>query len=410
MTKLGLVLSGGGAKGAYEVGVCKALKKLGKKPDIVTGTSIGAINGMFVVQKEINLLAHIWKNIDFSVVYEESSFAKCPDDNLIEIYKEYAKAFITEGGINVTKLEKLLAKYFNPRKFYNSKIDYGLVTYNLSKHKPEIFIKKDMSQDRVKDYIMASASCFPAFKPKKIDNNLYIDGGYYDNFPINLAIELGADEIIAVDLRAVGFKRKTENKGIPITVIAPKNKIVSFLVFDKKQSRKAIKFGYNDTLKKFGKLDGNYFSFKKGQLSKNYQKYREKMLVNMKFFLKGNDNLIIDKILKTPFIKNLMHNKLTYKNFNGIVENAGKIFQLEESKVYFINYYNYLLLKHIKNVSPFTINDIDIKNIDKFLPKEKIVKMFLNYIMADDVNSVLKYVPLFLSEFLIAIYIYTIKK
>ena len=51
--KLGLVLSGGGSKGAYEIGACMALHKLGKKPDIVTGTSIGAINGLFVVQKNI---------------------------------------------------------------------------------------------------------------------------------------------------------------------------------------------------------------------------------------------------------------------------------------------------------------------------------------------------------------------
>ena len=53
MTKLGLVLSGGGAKGAYEVGVYKALKKLHKKINVVTGTSIGAINAMFVTQNDL---------------------------------------------------------------------------------------------------------------------------------------------------------------------------------------------------------------------------------------------------------------------------------------------------------------------------------------------------------------------
>ena len=52
MSKLGLVLSGGGSKGAYEIGVYKALKKLHKNIDIVTGTSIGAINGLFIVQKD----------------------------------------------------------------------------------------------------------------------------------------------------------------------------------------------------------------------------------------------------------------------------------------------------------------------------------------------------------------------
>ena len=50
--KLGLVLSGGGSKGAYEIGVYKALKKLGKKPNIITGTSVGALNGVLLVQND----------------------------------------------------------------------------------------------------------------------------------------------------------------------------------------------------------------------------------------------------------------------------------------------------------------------------------------------------------------------
>ena len=69
---------------------------------------------------------------------------------------------------------------------------------------------------------MASASCFPKKKKKEINNQNYIDGGYYDNLPINLAIELGADEIIAVDLKAPGIKRKPTKK-IPTITIKPKS-------------------------------------------------------------------------------------------------------------------------------------------------------------------------------------------
>ena len=413
MTKLGLVLSGGGAKGAYEIGVCRALKSLGKKPDIVTGTSIGAINGVFVVQKNLNAAIRVWKNINFSTIYNEDSFEACSDDSIIDIYKEYAKTFINEGGMDVSKLEKIVDKYFKAYKFYNSPIDYGIVTYNLSRHRPEMLIKKDLSKEKVKDYVIASASCYPAFKPKKIDNDLYIDGGYYDNFPINLAIQMGAEEIIGVDLRAVGFKRKIENKGIPITVISPKNKIVSFLVFDKNQSREAIKFGYNDTLKKFGKLDGDYFTFKKGNLVKNYKRYNEKMTNNIKEVFNDVDNLLINKLLETPIIKNLMHNKLSYKSFNKIIEDAGKTFNLKESKIYNINFYNYTLLNLVRKTSPFTINDIrdniKSKSILNIIDRRRVVRLFLDSIIKEEIDSVFKFIPLFLSEFFIAVYIFTLK-
>ena len=408
MTKLGLVLSGGGAKGAYEIGVCKALKRLGKCPDIVTGTSIGAINGLFVVQKSLRSAIKVWKNINFSVIYDEDKFSVCTDDAIIDIYKEYAKTFINEGGMDVFKLEKIIDKYFKANKFYRSPIDYGLITYNLSKHKPKIMTKKELSKDNIKDYVIASASCYPAFKPKKIDNDLYIDGGYYDNFPITLALKMGADEIIGVDLRAVGFKRKVQNKSVPITIISPKNKIVSFLVFDKKQSREAIKFGYNDTLKKFGKLDGNYFTFKKGHLVNNFNRYHKLMISTLKDNLNNISNVLINKIIDSPVIKNLMHDKLTYKKFNKILEDAGKIFNLKESKVYHIKSYNHLLLKKISETSTYKTKEVTNQNILNVIDKKKMVKLFFNAFLETDVNRVLKFVPLCLDEFLIAMYIYVL--
>ena len=75
-----LVLSGGGAKGAYEIGVWKALRKLNIKIDIVTGTSIGAINGAFVVQNKYYRAKRIWlsKDINKFFVIELCVFLKDP--------------------------------------------------------------------------------------------------------------------------------------------------------------------------------------------------------------------------------------------------------------------------------------------------------------------------------------------
>lgn len=208
MTKLGLVLSGGGSKGAYQIGVYRALRKLGKRPEIVTGTSIGAVNGLLIVQGDLYKAAKLWKNMSFSTVYDEESFHVCENPDIAEIYSQYVKSFISEGGMDVTKLMAIFDQLYEPRNFFDSPIDYGLVTYNYSQNKPVMMTKKDLKPETVKDYVVASASCYPAFKPYKIGDEIYIDGGYYDNLPINLAIDLGAEEVVAVDLKAVGFKRE----------------------------------------------------------------------------------------------------------------------------------------------------------------------------------------------------------
>lgn len=69
--KRGLVLAGGGSKGAYQAGCIKALKELGYDFDLVTGTSIGALNGLLVVQEDYNTLYRLWDEITISEVLED---------------------------------------------------------------------------------------------------------------------------------------------------------------------------------------------------------------------------------------------------------------------------------------------------------------------------------------------------
>lgn len=411
MAKLGLVLSGGGAKGAYEIGVYLALKKLHKKIDIVTGTSIGAINGMFVTQKDLRGALKLWKNISFKTIYDEEEFPAKEDEKLSKIYMQYAKGFINEGGLDIYKMKDIFDKYFKPHKFFSSNIDYGLVTYNFSKNKPVLKTKKDLTKDNIKDYILASASCYPAFKPYLIDNEMFIDGGYYDNLPINLAIDLGATEIIAVDLRAIGFKKNVKDKTVDITYIAPRNKIGSFLVFDKNQAKKSIKFGYNDTMKLFNILDGNKFTFKKYNLIKNYNKYIDSYEKTLKDLFKNTDNKILTKLFETEMFKGILNNKTLYNNFNNLIEEAGRIFNFDEANIYNIKSYNKGLQNALSNTETIELDKIahKIKNkkIEDIIDRRKIVKYFYNQIEKDKVQY--KYILLFTNEFLVALYIYIIK-
>jgi len=355
-----LVLSGGGSKGSYQLGVWKALKKLNIKIDIVTGTSVGALNGALITQKSYKKAKKIWNNLNMKVLFGEDI------DNKKDIIKMYGKQ-IKNGGMDITKLEKMISDTLNKRKFYKSKINYGLVTVNLTNLEAEELEKKDIEKDKLDDYLIASASCYPAFKQKDIEGMKYIDGGYYDNVPINLAIKMGATEIICVDLRAPGLKKDRKNKNIPIITITPNNKLSNFLDFSNSVVKRNISYGYNDTMKVFNKLEGRKYTFKKNSLKRNSKEYEELY------------NYILKKVLNTKKIENQFNKiidnldledekKEIKKNlFQIIVENTGKKLGLDDTKIYNIKEYNKELIKKIKK------NEItkDEKDYIKLLREEK---------------------------------------
>ena len=192
-------------------------------------------------------------------------------------------------------------------------------------------------------YLIASASCFPAFPVKEIHGKKYIDGGYYDNIPIQLALDLGADEIIAVDLKAIGLKKKVKDCSVPITYITPRCDLGSFLVFDKTLARRAMRLGYFDTLKTFHKLEGNYYTFYRGELKKLTHQYFE------------------------PFYQLLDSKQKAYIKYKSkdletftleVLELLGKSFALSEDKVYTARKFHHLLKKRFKNTKLLDIQSI----------------------------------------------------
>ena len=340
--KRAIVLSGGGAKGAYQIGVWKALRKLKLNYSIVTGTSVGALNGAFFVQKDYFKAVHMWYHMSFAHVFEHMDGDYHTLEGKKNILLTYAKG-ILNGGMDISRLEETLDKYLNVKRFYRSPIDFGLITVNLSDMKPVSICKKDIKPQELKDYLIASASCFPAFPVKEIHGKKYIDGGYYDNIPIQLALDLGADEIIAVDLKAIGLKKKVKDRSVPITYITPRCDLGSFLVFDKTLARRAMRLGYFDTLKTFHKLEGNYYTFYCGELKKLTHQYFE------------------------PFYQLLDSKQKAYIKYKSkdletftleILELLGKSFALSEDKVYTARKFHHLLKKRFKNTKLLDIQSI----------------------------------------------------
>ena len=367
--KTAVVLSGGGAKGSYQLGVWKALRELHIKYDIVTGTSIGALNGVLMCENSYFKAKRIWRRLNLEYLFNE-----LPKSNKeIDILKLFGGNFIKNGGMDIKKIETILEDNVNKRKFYNSKIDYGLITYNFTTKKPLILSKEKIPRDKLIDYLMASATCYPAFKMKEIDGDKYIDGGYYDNLPVELAIELGAEFLIIVDLGAPGFKKKINNK-IDSIVIKPKNNISFFLNFDEKAAKINVKFGYNDTLKAFKKLDGNKFTFKKNTIST--------------YYLNNKDNLL----------------DTTEKKFLTSIEELGKIFKLDESKIYSLNSFIKALNKKIELEDSLDKNTIkSIKSLTKKINSKTLILFFLNHL--ENNKTPRKLSKVFSKEFKLARYL-----
>ncbi len=405
-----LVLAGGGAKGAYEIGVWRALRKMHINVDIVTGTSIGAINGAMVVQGNYYKALRLWLTTDFYKLFGKEIKNLTNINNKIKIY---SKNIMKKTGIDATHLENYLEKEINIKKFYKSKIDFGIVTFNLSTMKPTLLKKKDIEPGKLVDYIMASAACFPALDIKTIDGEKYIDGGYYDNVPINLAIDMGADSIIAVDLDAIGIRKKVKKTNIDLTYIKPNVNLGEVLVFDKKVNKYNICLGYNDTMKAFQKLDGDFFTFRKNDLKKNYKKYGKDYAYAAKRMIGINNKKILNQLLTNVFYQDLINNNFdNEKIFNESIEYLGKTFDIANYKVYDIKLFNHFLQNKFINEDDNNLRIDDLKkiNIGKEIKHRHIIKVIYNYMLKPieyhkEITELSMRYP---KDFLGALYLYTI--
>ena len=339
-----LVLSGGGAKGSYQIGVWKALRKLNMKFDIITGTSSGALNGALMTQNSYGQAKKIWKKINNGVLFGDNVIESNKD---IDIYKMYAKEFLKKGGLDVEELEKIIKGAINIDKLYNSKIKFGIVTYNLTEKKVYELSRDEIKKKRMADYLMASATCYPAFQKKDIEGLKFIDGGYYDNLPINLAIKLGADEVLAIDLRAPGLKKPVKKEKVKIKYIRPNNKLTSFLNFYPEGAKRNMIFGYNDTLKAFDKLEGRKYTFKKGELKKNNKKYIETYTYVLKKLI--NSKRLINDFKKLNNISNFDTDSIKEMLLNETFESTAQHLNIDETKIYTARSLNKKIIKSVKD-------------------------------------------------------------
>lgn len=263
--KLALVLEGGGARGAYQAGALKALFEAGYKFDGVAGTSVGALNGVMIAQNKFEDSVKIWNEIDFANVlginnmYGENLINRSFDQDTVKYFYGYVKKLIGGKGLDTTKIKNLIKNNINEEVLRNSGIDFGIMTYSLTEKQPLSIFVEDMPYGQVADYVMASAS-FPGFKKTVVEGQEYIDGGIYDNMPINMMMDRGYKDIVAIETKSSIPKRKPKDKNCQIYYIRPSEKPGRVMNFTNQSTAKAISIGYFDTLKLLrGYIGSSYF-------------------------------------------------------------------------------------------------------------------------------------------------------
>ena len=254
-----LVLAGGGARGSYQVGVWRALTELGWRPQIITGTSVGSLNGAMFALDLYETARDMWTSIRSQDVMELPEETR----NLTELH-QFLRDVVRAGGMDVTPLEEIVERVLDEDALRASPIRFGLVTVEKRGLKPRELPLEEIPKGKVKDYLLASAACFPALRAKQIDGVQFLDGGYRDNMPTGLAQKMGAEELVCVDLEGVGITLPNRT-GLPTTMVRSYWELGDILHFDPDTARRNIELGYYDTLRAFGRLRGCAYAVAKNE-------------------------------------------------------------------------------------------------------------------------------------------------
>lgn len=263
----GLVLEGGGAKGAYQIGAWKALKEAGIPIKGIAGTSVGALNGALITMDDFEKAEKIWETIHYSRVMDV-------DDDLMEQLKTSslkdiaalglselipaAKKVLKDRGFDIGPLRSLIEEVVDEEKIRNSEKELYVVTYSLSDRKPMVVNVKEVPEGEIADMLMASAYLI-GFRREKLAGKYYMDGGGVNNVPIDVLMERGYKDILV--LRIYGYGVDTERRlkvpdDVQLYHVAPRQDLGGLLEFDRRRARKNMVLGYFDAKRMLYGLEG----------------------------------------------------------------------------------------------------------------------------------------------------------
>lgn len=259
-----LVLNGGGSRGAYEIGAWQALSELGVRFSAVYGTSIGALNAALVAQGDLQKAVTLWSEISIDQIMSVEDDDDFAIDHMVARKRDVIP-FLMENAkrlrMDITPLENLVRENLDERRIRAGGMRLGVMTFRAPQMQGVPMTLETMAPGSLGDWVIASASCFPIFPARHIDGQRYIDGGYYDNLPIDMALADGADEVVAVELHPE--YTHPEYLRMPwLTVVKPLRGLGGFLDFNPQLLRRSRMLGYCDTMKRWRRFDGFLYTFR----------------------------------------------------------------------------------------------------------------------------------------------------
>lgn len=341
--KKALVFGGGGALGAYEIGVWNVLQLYGYRPDLVVGTSVGALNAAIYAQGEYENAYRMWKNITTDQVFAIQ--AKTGEDigefsEKLRVMNAIGREALIHMGADAQPLRKILECYVDEDRIRKSGIELGVVCMSLRDMRGVCQSLKRMKKGTLIDWLMASAAIFPAVRACKIEDAYYIDGGYYDTVPCEFAEDLGAREILAVDTHAVGLRRSTHRA--KVSRIEPEWDLGSELFFKPELTQRLFELGRLDALKHYNEYEGVLYAFAPGF---SHAAGHTARIACQKLRLlapQEHDGLLSKGTYALMAKRTAAHLKTLYRYHSGkendspvrLAENAGRIFELDPARPY----------------------------------------------------------------------------
>lgn len=257
-----LVLGGGGARGAYQIGVWQALKELDISFDIITGTSVGALNGALILQDDFEAAKNMWEKIDTQTILAFPTAAASSETfgGMISQIGSFTLSAIQARGVSTEPLKKLINDTFSLAKLEQNSMEFYLVTTQLPNTLEKVIHFNKCKHNQWQEWLLASASFFPAMAAAKIGNNFYVDGGYRNNVPCDVALKQGATECIVVDVKGPGISKPIKvPEATSYLFLQTPWSMGTILLFDGVRSVQNIKLGYLETMRAIGKKYCGYW-------------------------------------------------------------------------------------------------------------------------------------------------------
>jgi NTE family protein len=247
-----IALEGGGAKGAYEIGVWQALEEAGIKYNAVSGTSVGSLNAALMAMRDLDEAVSLWENISMSRVIDANeadmeSLMKQDIrlDNLSSITRQVIE-IIRNRGLDITPLRQWVSEVVDMEKIRSSGVELFITTVSLSDGKELEIHANELEKDELCDMLIAS-SYFPAFKLEPLGGKYYADGGFKDAVPIHALVEHGYRDIIEVRMHGMGRERRFKvPEDVSIATVDARADLGKVLNFVPEQSRRDMRIGYCD--------------------------------------------------------------------------------------------------------------------------------------------------------------------